>query len=183
MMTSGSPGRRLDRAAIERVVQAAADRLPGDWVLVGGGLAALWFDPERVTEDIDLVSLAGSAGERLALLDLAVDLGLPVEALNSAADYFVRRVDGWRAELEGFRTGAKARILRPTPTLFLLLKVQRLSEEDLRDCLGMLERARADGLPVDAARVQAAINSLPAGIDEEVGIRRGRLRAALLASR
>lgn len=103
--------------------------------------------------------------------------------MNSAADYFVRRVDGWRGHLEPFRTAASARILRPTPTLFLLLKIPRLSEADLRDCLGLLDRARLDGLAVDSTRVVAAIEALPPEIDDVVTARRDRLKAALLAVR
>jgi hypothetical protein len=68
----------LDRAGIERIVAAVADELPGDRLLVGGALAALWLEPRRVTEDVDIVGLGGAGAERLALLELADRLGLPV---------------------------------------------------------------------------------------------------------
>ncbi len=166
----------LDRARIEAVVQAVADRLPGDWLLVGGALVALWLEPRRVTEDIDLVGLKGGPDERLALLGLAHDLGLPVEALNSAADFFVHRIDGWREEIEVFRVGAAGRIFRPTPTLFLLLKLGRLTESDLQDCLSVLDRARSDGLTFDSRRVAAAIDALPGAAEVPLAQRRLQLR-------
>src|SRR5205085_12680271 len=120
------------------------DRLPGDWLLIGGGLAALWFDARRVTEDVDLVGIEGTGADRLSLLGLAHDLGLPVEAVNSAADFFVHRISDWREQLEIFRVGRTGRIFRPTPTLFLLLKMRRLSTRDLDDCLRLLDRCRSD---------------------------------------
>jgi hypothetical protein len=65
----------LDRARLERVVEAIAERLPGDWLLVGGALVALWLEPRRTTEDVDIVGLGGTTDERLALLRLAAELG------------------------------------------------------------------------------------------------------------
>ncbi len=169
----------LDRERIAAVVAAVADRLPGEWLLVGGALVALWIEPRRTTEDVDLVGLAGSAAERLALLELAADLGLPVEALNSAADFFVHRIAGWREETELFHAGACSKILRPTPTLFVLLKVSRLSERDLADCLGAVAKAKAEGLRLDRARIQDALAALPVAEDAAVAERRAVLRAAL----
>jgi hypothetical protein len=171
----------LDASRIDAIVQRVADQLPGDWLLIGGGLAALWFDSRRVTEDIDLVGIDGTGAERLSLLGLAQDLGLPVEALNSAADFFVHRITDWREQVEVFRVGRSGRVLRPTPTLFLLLKLRRLSTRDLDDCLRLLERCRAEGLGVDAARVVADLDALPATNDSALAVRRSELRQAILA--
>ncbi len=171
----------LDRDRISAVVDAVVDRLPGDWILIGGGLVALWLEPRRVTEDVDLVAVTGSGSDRLALLGLARDLGLPIEALNSAADYFVYRIADWRQELERFRSGANGNIFRPSATLFLLLKLSRLSDQDLADCLSLRDRARIDGLPVDGVRITAAFDALPAPTSDEMRERRARLRAAMAA--
>src|SRR3954447_4367917 len=108
----------LDAARIDAIVQSVSDRLAGDWLLIGGGLAALWFDARRVTEDVDLIGIEGTGADRLSLLGLAQDLGLPVEALNSAADFFVHRIADWRDQMEILRVGRAGRIFRPTPTLF-----------------------------------------------------------------
>jgi hypothetical protein len=142
----------LDRARLERVVEAIAERLPGDWLLVGGALVALWLEPRRTTEDV---------GHRRA-----------------------RRHD---RRLAG-RAGAiperyPGRIHRPSVTLFLLLKLGRLSEQDLADCLAALARATSDGLRFDAGRVLAALDALPAGADAELAHRRRRLRDAVTAAR
>jgi hypothetical protein len=169
----------LDERRIREVVDAVAERLDGHWLLLGGALVALWLEPRRVTEDVDLVGLGGTQGERFALLELAAELGLPVEALNSAADYFVRRIDGWEAEIEPFKDGARGRVFRPTPTLFVLLKAARLSEQDLSDCAAAVARARAEGLRLDVARLKAALAALPPSGDANQGERRVRLRRLL----
>jgi hypothetical protein len=169
----------LDRQRIETLVAAVADRLEGDWLLVGGALVALWLLPRRVTEDVDLIGLGESGAQRAKLLGLAFDLGLPVETLNSAADFFVERIDGWRQQIEPYRRGAKGTIFRPTPELFLLLKLGRLSEQDLEDCLAAIELARREAVPLDRERLTLALHSLPAAVDGELAERRRKLRAVL----
>ncbi|MBI4703232.1 MAG: hypothetical protein HY744_19115 [Deltaproteobacteria bacterium] len=122
---------KLDRNAIGAVVRAVADRLEGEWLLVGGAFVALCYRPERETEDMDIFALDGAGAARLELLQLAADLGLPVESLNSAADFFVQRIAGWRSQTEPLTSGARGRVLRPPPPLFLLTKLARLSEQAL----------------------------------------------------
>lgn len=145
-------------------------------LLIGGAAAATWFAPLRTTENLDLIGLAGTQAERFALMNLAVDAGLPVEAVNSAADFFVRKIADWREQLVVLHRGARGTIYRPTATLFLLLKIGRLSETDLDDCLRLLDHCRATGEPVDRPRVRAALNALT---DEVLAERRERLRASL----
>jgi hypothetical protein len=171
----------LDATRLEAIVQSVADHLPGDWLLVGGALVALWLDARRVTEDVDLVGIDGTGADRLALLGLARDLGLPVEALNSAADFFVHRIPDWRRQIEPFRTGKSGRVFRPSPTLFLILKLRRLSTRDLDDCLELLRRCRRDALVVDTRRVHAELAPLAPADDAALSGRRRRLSAALEA--
>jgi hypothetical protein len=169
----------LGRERLEELLAALAERLDGDWLLLGGALVALWLEPRRVTEDIDLVSLAGLPEQRFQLMEFAATAGLSIEAVNSAADYFVRRIPGWQQEIELFRTGPRARIYRPTPTLFLLVKIGRLSDQDLVDCLAMIARARKDHLPIDSDRVVAAMNDLPPAGEPAALRRQAALRQAL----
>jgi hypothetical protein len=146
---------------------------------VGGALVALWLDTRRVTEDVDLVGLEGTGADRLALLGLATDLGLPVEALNSAADYFVHQISDWREHLELFRVGPAGRIFRPSATLFLLLKLRRLSTRDLEDCLELIQRCEQDGVEIDTARVRSSLAALGPSADAALTARRERLLAAV----
>jgi hypothetical protein len=172
---------RFDKARIEELLAAASEQLDGKWLLIGGAAAATWFSVTRTTEDVDLMGLAGTAAERLALMNLATSLGLPVEAVNSAADFFVRKIDGWRDELVPLVTGPRATIYRPTATLYLLLKIERLSAVDLDDCIALLDHCAATGESVNRERVLSRLASLPAHTDASRNERRDSLVALLRA--
>lgn len=165
---------QLDRARIEAILGVLMSRLRGDWLLVGGGLVAIWLEPRRVTEDLDLIGLAGGNEQRWQLMELAESVGLPIEAVNSAAEYFVRRIDGWQDELTLLSESPTARLFRPTPTLFLLLKIARLSTQDLEDCRALLGSPEAGSL--DRERVLAALAVLPSAEDPAVENHRNELR-------
>jgi hypothetical protein len=169
----------LGRERLEEVLAAMVEHLEGEWLLVGGALVALWLEPRRVTEDIDLVSLETSQEQRFRLMEFAAAAGLPIEAVNSAADFFVRRIAGWEQEIELFRSGSRGKIYRPTPTLFLLLKIGRLSDQDLADCRTVIARARAETLALDAARILASLEQLPATSEPGALQRRDALRREL----
>jgi hypothetical protein len=63
-----------------------------------------------------------------------------------------------------------------------LLKLGRLTETDLGDCLAALARAKADRLRFDAHRVLLALAALPAAGDSDIQRRRQRLRDAVGAA-
>lgn len=170
---------RFDRIRIQALLELAGERLAGDWLLIGGGAAASWFAPSRTTEDIDLIGLLGTQDERFALMQLAVDAAIPVEAVNSAADFFVRKIPGWRDEIVPLHRGPAATIYRPSATLFLLLKINRLSEVDLDDCLALHEHCRVRGEVVDRDRVLKALGALPKTEDDSLAGRRAELFHAL----
>ncbi len=178
MYRSAVPRLELDRTRIERFLARAADALQGDWLLVGGAAAAMWFSPGRMTEDIDLIGSEGTNAERLRLMEVADAEGLPVEVVNSAADYFIRRDPAWNREMVLLREGS-ARIFRPTATMFLLFKIGRLGETDLDDCLALLAWCEAHGEPVDRGRVAAALAALSQTIDTARAERRQQLATAL----
>lgn len=170
----------LDRDRLDRLLETACAVLPGDWVLLGGAVAALCFSPHRVTEDIDLVPLGGADSRRYELMDFALAQGLPLEAVNSAADFFLRREEGFVADLELLREGTLGRIFRPSPTLFLVLKSTRMTESDLADCLAQVASARATGQAIDVQRVLARLSRADehdqTGPPEVGGGARGRRR-------
>lgn len=169
----------LDRQRLEVIIRTIGERAAGEWLLVGGALVSIWLEPRRVTEDVDVVGLQGTPQERYQLMEIASDLGLPIEAVNSAADFFVRRIPGWRSEIEVLHQGERGTIYRPTATLFLLLKIERLSEQDLADCRAVIGYARTSGMPVDPGRVLASLDSLPLVDDDRLLSRRAELRHLL----
>ena len=173
---------RFDRDRIAEFLALAARTLEGEWLLIGGGAAAAWFAPSRTTEDIDIIGLGGTQEERFALMELAVSAGVPVEAVNSAADFFVRKIADWRAQLIVLAHGARATIYRPTATLFLLLKLGRLSATDLDDCVRLIAHTEQTHEDLDRARIVAALAALPATEDAALQARRAHLVAALAST-
>lgn len=169
----------MERKVVDDLLARADDHLEGDWLLVGGALALVWLDSPRATEDIDLFSIRGSQADRLALMDLAVAVGLPVEAVNTAAEYYVRRVAGWDRMIQVWQKGARATVYRADPTLFMLLKLRRLSEADLEDCLLLLRRTAERGLVLDRARIRDDGAALPVTEDTELAQRRALLLEAV----
>lgn len=169
---------RFDKARIDALLAMASEHLDGEWLLIGGAAAAAWYSFARTTEDVDLVGLAGTSEERLALMNLATSAGLPVEAVNSAGDFFVRRIPSWRDELVPLIRGTRATIYRPSATLFLLLKIERLTAIDLDDCASLLVHCSTTGEPVDLERVLSRLAALAPG-DPEQQTRRDELAALL----
>lgn len=144
-------------------------------MLIGGGAAAMWLSATRTTEDLDLIGLAGTQDERFALMNLALEASLPVEAVNSAADFFVRRIADWRDHMVVLHPGPSATIYRPDATLFVLLKLQRLSEVDLADC----EACLRTGETIDRDRLRSSLAALAPTDDQHLQQRRERLAALL----
>jgi hypothetical protein len=148
----------IDSALVHRFVVLAADSLQGDWVVMGGAVLPLLGVESRVTWDIDVAGPPeAKMDQALVLMEIAERLGLPVEAINQAGAYFLQRVEGWRESLVKVRIGRSATILRPDATLFVLLKIDRLTESDLADCIEMLDAAQRLGEPVRKERLVAAI--------------------------
>ncbi len=50
MYRNSVPRFELDRTRIERFLARAAQELEGEWLLIGGAAAAVWFAPERTTD-------------------------------------------------------------------------------------------------------------------------------------
>jgi hypothetical protein len=135
--------RPLDAATIRAVIHEAADTVTGDWIVLGGTVLPLLEAGYRTTLDIDLIPLGDAPQSQiLILMGIAERHGLPVETINQAAGYFLRRVPRYLEHTVLLHEGSRARIYRPDPTLFVLLKLPRLSQSDLEDCLAFLRLAR-----------------------------------------
>lgn len=125
----------LDAKLLQKFIKSAGRRLKGEWLLIGGTvLPAVGIDI-RTTVDIDIVGLgAAEAAQNLELMTVAEELGLPVETVNQAGAFFVRKTGYRPDELILLHRGASASIYRPSLGLYWKLKVARLSESDLEDC-------------------------------------------------
>jgi len=129
--------KNLDSKLLNKFLGHCGDSLEGDWLLLGGTLLPAVGLNIRSTVDIDIVHLESkeSKNQTLALMDIAEKLGLGVESVNQAAAYFLEKCGYKKEDLILFHKGRKARIFRPSVALYWKLKVNRMTESDLTDCL------------------------------------------------
>jgi hypothetical protein len=127
----------MDNEKIEAILDEVCQKIGGDWLLVGGCLVQLEYDGARATEDIDLVHVSDPTKSAVKAQDelfkAAFQLGLDPESVNSAASFFVSELPGWEGELREWRHGPAGRVLKPSLTLFVALKLARGSDIDLQD--------------------------------------------------
>jgi len=151
----------VHREVLRKFVELAGERLRGDWVVMGGSVLPLLGVEHRVTVDIDVAGPSDAGMDQtLALMGIAEEIGLPVEAVNQAGAYFLRAIRGWENHLVEVHRGKGARILRPDATLYLLLKLGRMTESDLSDCVEMLRIARRGDDRFDRRRMLGAIRRM-----------------------
>jgi hypothetical protein len=76
----------IDKVLIQKFMMRAGDVLSGDWLIVGGSVLSILGIETRVTYDIDISPPANATqADTILLMDIAKELGLPVEAINTAA--------------------------------------------------------------------------------------------------
>lgn len=133
--------KKINSALMKKFIDLASKRLTGDWLILGGTVLPVLGVDHRATVDVDLVGDDGIASQEqmLKLMEIAEELGLPVEAINSAGAHFLRKIAGHRAHWIELKKGPGATIYRPDLVLFLQLKIGRLSDTDLEDCLAFLK--------------------------------------------
>lgn len=143
---------------IKKFVELAKERLKGEWIIIGGALLPLLNISNRATIDIDLIGpQKDQTSEQLAMLKLAEELKIPLESINQAAAFFLLRISGWKEMLVELARGDNMVLFRPNSTLFILLKVSRLSEIDFEDCLKFLEFAKKHNESIDKKKIDASI--------------------------
>jgi hypothetical protein len=119
---------------LEKLVKKALQDLQGDWVVIGGTVLPLVGVEYRTTVDIDMIPMHDKGNESmLALMELADAIGLPVEAINSAGLFFLKKIPDWKKRLVLQAESKKCRIYRPNFDLYLELKISRFSESDESD--------------------------------------------------
>ncbi|MDB5036674.1 MAG: hypothetical protein JWQ35_202 [Bacteriovoracaceae bacterium] len=125
---------------------------------MGGTVLPLLGIGSRLTEDIDFIGFdAKERSQNLELMEIAESLEIPVEAINQAAGFFLKKIDSWRQRLVLLHEGRSAKIFRPHLNLYLLLKIPRLSESDLDDCLHFIRYAKSIKELVDKKLILKAI--------------------------
>ena len=141
---------------MEHFIAKASDQLTGDWVVIGGSVLHLLNVDARQTEDIDLAGPPESAqSDMLRLMDIATEFGLPIEAINQAGAYFLFKIKNWQTKLILVHKGSSAAFFRPNLELFVELKLGRLTESDVTDCINYFNYTVDHGEGWDSAALIA----------------------------
>lgn len=132
----------ITSSIMKKFIEAAGERLSGSWVVIGGSVLHLLNVESRQTEDIDLAGpLDATQADILAMMEIAEGFGLPIEAINQAGAFFLHRIANWQNKILKVHQGSKGTIFRPNLELFFELKLGRLSDADVVDCLNYLQYA------------------------------------------
>jgi len=133
--------------------------LEGDWVLIGGSLLAVINAESRLTSDIDLCSIDELSNEkRVSLMKLAELAGLSIEAINPAADYFLKQIPNWKNSLVILQNGAKGNLYRPSLELYIALKLGRGTATDIKDCVSFLNWHVKNNIDFDREKIKQMLS-------------------------
>lgn len=150
----------MTKNILEKLVKKALTNLAGDWLIIGGTVLPLVGVEYRSTVDIDMLPLKSDGNDTmLALMVLADSLDLPVETINSAGLFFLKKIDNWEKRIVIHAESKKCRIYRPNFDLYLELKLARFSESDESDILAYLKWYKKQKLEVDSNRTEKIIRS------------------------
>lgn len=132
--------KNLNSKFLRKFLELVSRELEGRWLLVGGTLLPAVGIDVRATVDIDLVGLGPKEKmQNLELMTLAEKLGLHIEAINQAAEFFVSKHSPTSDDMIIVVKGKRAQIFRPRVELYWKLKVSRMTEADLLDCQHYLQ--------------------------------------------
>ena len=151
----------IDKNLLIRFFQKADERTRGEFVLLGGSVLQLLGITDRTTIDIDIShrDINKADSQIVQLMEVALELNLPVESINQAASFYLYKLDGWQNHIVEVFSGERCRFFRTDATLFVQLKLGRLSEVDLADCIDMIKFAKSSGELLDRKKIEDYIHS------------------------
>lgn len=166
---------------LEKLIGKALENLQGDWVVIGGTVLPLVGVEYRSTVDVDMIPMQDKGNESLlALMELANDIDLPVEAINSAGMFFLKKIPDWKKRLVLHAESKRCRIYRPNLDLYLELKISRFSESDESDIAAYLKWHQKQGLDFDVEQASQILRREIKKIkDAERSLRLAKLQKAL----
>jgi len=145
----------------EQFLEIALTELSGEWIWIGGSLLHVLNISDRVTLDIDIVPRSKVTNNHtLILMEIAAKLGLPPETINMAGQFYLTKIKNWEEALVVLGQSESCTIYRPNATLFILMKLERLSESDRRDIDVMLEYAHHHNEAIDVEKIEASVQHL-----------------------
>ena len=128
----------ITEKTLEKFIHKAQRELNGEWVLLGGSLLSLLKIQTRVTYDIDIVEL-DKRSQDIALMQIADDLGMPIEAINQAAAFFLEKQKNYKENLILLNEDKNFKLFRPNLSLYLALKMNRGTESDINDSIAYIK--------------------------------------------
>lgn len=148
----------INRKIMGAFLAEALKKLEGDWLILGGSVLTLIGDDRRVTVDIDIAGPSeATQKETLKLMKIAEKIGLAPEAINQAGAYFLQKIPNWKDKRILLSERKGVRLFRPNATLFIELKIGRLSQIDYDDCLAMINFAQKNGEAIDRSYLSRTI--------------------------
>lgn len=113
----------------------------------------------RATSDIDLCSIDELSNEkRVSLMKLAEQAGLSIEAINPAADYFLKQIPYWKNSLVILQEGKKGNLYRPSLELYIELKMSRSTDTDIKDCISFIKWHRTNNIQFDLEKLKNSLS-------------------------
>ena len=151
--------RKIDNSTLQSFFMACDARIAGKFVILGGSVMHLINYSDRVTLDIDVAAfnLENLNLLQAQLIGIADAIGLPFEAINQAASFFLYKVPDWNENLVMVFGGENCSFYRPNAFLYIQLKAARLSENDLEDCLRMIRFARKKQENIDLESLEKVL--------------------------
>jgi hypothetical protein len=135
------------------------NQIDSDWVVLGGSLLRIIQASSRSTSDIDICSIDEMTNDnRLSLMSIAQASGLPIEAINPAADFFLRQIPNWKNSLVLLVQGKKGNIFRPSLELYIILKMNRGTDTDVSDCIEFIKWHKTNSLSIDEYSIREILS-------------------------
>ncbi len=131
----------LNNKILKRFLKIAGEKMNGEWVVIGGTVLPMLGVDHRATIDIDFVSKSKKE-ETLKLMTIAEELGLSVETINQAGAFFLYQIPNFEKNLLLLHNGPAAQIYRPNLWLYIQLKIKRLSDSDVIDCVEYIKYSK-----------------------------------------
>ena len=144
---------------MKQFLKKSPEFLKGEWVLLGGALLPLLGENVRSTTDIDLVPLKEQRGQLLNVFNLAEALKLPIESVNLAASYFLLKMKDYEHNLILIHETQSFALYRPNLFLYLQLKLKRLSQTDLEDCLSYIRYTKKKKEPFKESEIMKLLQT------------------------
>lgn len=129
----------LSTKILHKLAEKISNELTGEWLIFGGSSLYLLGIDSRATLDVDIAPFESSTNaDMLKLMDIAVELKLPVETINQAGAFFLNKIENWQGRCKIFCKGKQGKIYIPELDLYIELKSSRLNESDFSDCISYL---------------------------------------------